>query len=84
MFPSSLTFTLHLIRLFVSVGHTDTVASLAFSRDGQLLASGGLDGVVNVWESSTGNLKHKLEGPDEGIDVSIYPGHMSSGECIMN
>ncbi len=52
-------------------GHTDSVAALAFSSDGQLLASGGLDGIVNVWESSTGTLRHKLEGPGDAIEVSI-------------
>lgn len=51
-------------------GHTDSIASLAFSHDGQLLASGGLDGIVNIWDSSTGTLKQKLEGPGEAIEVS--------------
>ncbi|CAI0461176.1 unnamed protein product [Linum tenue] len=43
-------------------GHKDTVTSLAFSSDGQFLASGGLDSVVNVWDTS-GNHKCTLEGP---------------------
>lgn len=43
---------------------------MAFSTDGQLLASGGLDGIVNVWDSSTGSLKQRLEGPGEAIEVS--------------
>ena len=51
-------------------GHTDSIAALEFSHDGQLLASGGLDGIVNVWDSSTGALKQKLEGPGEAIEVS--------------
>lgn len=51
-------------------GHTDSVAALAFSHDGQLLASGGLEGVVNVWDSSTGALKQKLEGPGDAVEVS--------------
>ncbi|CAL1375616.1 unnamed protein product [Linum trigynum] len=43
-------------------GHKETVTSLAFSSDGQFLASGGLDSVVNVWDAS-GNFKCKLEVP---------------------
>jgi ribosome assembly protein SQT1 len=31
-------------------GHTDSVASVAFSANGLLLATGGLDGCVRVWE----------------------------------
>lgn len=29
-------------------GHTDTVASLAFSHDGTLLATGGMDGATRL------------------------------------
>ena len=35
-------------------GHTDSVACLAFSGDGTLLASGGMDGRVRVWDAATG------------------------------
>ena len=31
-------------------GHTDTVYSLAFSADGTLLASGGLDSNMRLWD----------------------------------
>ncbi|XP_061344121.1 uncharacterized protein LOC133290078 [Gastrolobium bilobum] len=48
-------------------GHKDSVSSLAFSYDGQFLASGSLDGIVQVWDAS-GNLKGALEGPGGGIE----------------
>ncbi|XP_054822976.1 uncharacterized protein LOC129321280 [Prosopis cineraria] len=48
-------------------GHGDSVSSLAFSSDGQLLASGSLDGVVQVWDV-LGNHRGSLEGPGGGIE----------------
>ena len=33
-------------------GHTDTVYQLAYSRDGTILASGGLDQCVKLWDTS--------------------------------
>ena len=37
--------------------------------DGQLIASGGLDGVVKVWDVAKEELKCTLEGPGAGIEV---------------
>ncbi|XP_057722283.1 uncharacterized protein LOC130936254 [Arachis stenosperma] len=48
-------------------GHQDSVSSLAFSHDGQFLASGCLSGIVQVWDV-LGNLKGTLEGPSGGIE----------------
>nr|CCC90716.1 unnamed protein product [Trypanosoma congolense IL3000] len=40
--------------------HTDTISILAFSPDGSLLASGGLDGVIAIWSTATWELQHSL------------------------
>lgn len=32
-------------------GHTDTIYSLKFSRDGEILASGSMDNTVRLWNS---------------------------------
>ncbi|KAF1882374.1 hypothetical protein Lal_00039021 [Lupinus albus] len=48
-------------------GHKDSVSSLAFSYDGQFLASGSLDGTVQLWNAS-GNPTGVLDGPGGGIE----------------
>ena len=45
------------------------MSSLAFSTDGQLLASGSFDGIIQIWDIALGNLKGTLEGPSGGIEV---------------
>ena len=57
-------------------GHTDSVTSVGFSFDGEMVATGGMDGRVRVWrrvKGSEGYLSWEfltnLEGPDE-VNVS--------------
>jgi WD40 repeat protein len=35
-------------------GHTDIIVDIKWSPDGQLIASGGLDNVIRIWDASTG------------------------------
>lgn len=52
-------------------GHTDSVTSTAFSHDGELIATGGMDGKVRVWRRrgkdnwKTWEFLTELQGPDE-------------------
>lgn len=46
-------------------GHTDSVAAVGFSSDGTLCATGGLDGLVKVWDAADGSFKRTLEGPSD-------------------
>jgi ribosome assembly protein SQT1 len=52
-------------------GHTDSVTSTAFSMDGEMIATGGMDGKVRVWRRvGKENWKiweflTELQGPDE-------------------
>lgn len=48
-------------------GHEDTAYALAFSPDGQLLASGDTQGVIRLWRVSDGRLLKVLTGPNNVI-----------------
>ena len=42
----------------------DGVTTVAISPDGRFVAAGSLDRSVRVWDSTTGYLVQRLEGPD--------------------
>jgi WD40 repeat protein len=54
-------------------GHTDSVSVAAFSSDGEMVSTGGMDGKVRVWKRvgkenyNTWEFLTELQGPDEVI-----------------
>jgi ribosome assembly protein SQT1 len=54
-------------------GHTDSVSVAAFSSDGEMVSTGGMDGKVRVWRRvgkenyKTWEFLTELQGPDEVI-----------------
>ena len=55
-------------------GHWESVSCAAFSADGGLLATGGLDGKVCIYDGKTGAVERALEGPGGGIEwVAWHP-----------
>ena len=49
-------------------GHTDTVACVAIDPSGEIVATGGMDGVTRLWDIASGELKAALEGPTEALE----------------
>jgi WD40 repeat protein len=48
-------------------GHTSYVTSVAFSAEGDRLASASWDKTVRVWDAKTGQLLHTLEGHTDWV-----------------
>ncbi|WP_238549391.1 WD40 domain-containing protein [Acaryochloris marina] len=74
------------LREFASlVGHRILVWSLAFSEDGLLLASSGIDHTIKIWNVSTGLCLHTLEGHQAGVfSVAFEPqGSKGSEDYIL-
>jgi WD40 repeat protein len=53
-------------------GHSNWVWSVAYSPDGQTLASGSLDNTIKLWNVNTGNLLQTLKGHSELVNSVAY------------
>ena len=49
-------------------GHEDSVSCLGFSADGTILATGGMEGRVLLWNVEDGSRRHVCEGPGDAIE----------------
>ncbi|KAG8830893.1 hypothetical protein FRC17_004108, partial [Serendipita sp. 399] len=60
-------------------GHEDSVVAVEFSHDGQLVATGGMDGRVRIWKQQQPNswksweFLRQLEGVDEVVWLKWHP-----------
>src|SRR5262249_4243719 len=55
-------------------GHTNYCLSLDFSRDGTLLASGGLDGTAILWSTANWEAARTLRNPDKNTFGTVRLG----------
>ncbi|MFM6499615.1 MAG: protein kinase domain-containing protein, partial [Dolichospermum sp.] len=68
--PSSTEKTLQLQQTLI--GHSGSVLSVAYSPDGQTVASGSWDNTIKLWNVKTGNLLQTLEGHSDWVYSVAY------------
>jgi ribosome assembly protein SQT1 len=54
-------------------GHEDSVVASGFNFNGTLMATGGMEGVVKIWDVASGALVQNLQAPDDIIWLSWHP-----------
>ena len=64
---SGRTFDIETSKELPRQGHSGAVGSVAINREGTLVASGGVDRTVKLWNVATGTLEHTLTGHTDNV-----------------
>ncbi|ELR98065.1 DnaJ domain-containing protein [Gloeocapsa sp. PCC 73106] len=59
-------------KLLNSINHPSSISALAFSKNGELLATGDTDGNIRLWEVATGDNKSTLTGHSNMISCLCF------------
>ena len=54
--------------ILTTEGHKNDIGAVDFTRDGRLLVSGGVDGLINFWDLQNGRLVRTLTNQPESVD----------------
>jgi WD40 repeat protein len=65
-------------------GHQKTVWSLAFSSNGKLLASGGEDEVIRLWDVNTGQERGTLKGHTGSVNALAFISTAPDSELLVS
>lgn len=56
----------------IRLRHPDHVYTVAFAPDGKLMATGGGDHVIRLWDTATGQLRRRLTGHEKGMHAVAF------------
>ena len=70
------------VPMYVSSGHSDRVRSVAFSPDGNTIASGSDDKSIKLWNPQTGDLIRTLDGNRDMLLCTIIK--FNNNSCYYN
>ncbi|KAL2859901.1 WD40-repeat-containing domain protein [Aspergillus lucknowensis] len=58
--------------IFTLEGHQEPVSMVTFSPNGNIIASGSIDGEVRTWDAATGGALLAINGHSEGVSAGIF------------
>jgi WD40 repeat protein len=58
--------------LILQAGHSSKAEAMAFSPDGRLIATGGMDTAIKIWDAATGRVLHTLGGHAGGVKAVAF------------
>jgi WD40 repeat protein len=66
------------------MGHSERIKTIAFSPDGQLIASGDDDNTIRVWNIGTGKELYTLTGDSNSFGSVEFVGFSPNGETLIS
>src|SRR5215831_9485829 len=56
----------------IRLRHSEHVHAIAFSPDGKLMATGGGDSVIRLWDAASGELRGRLTGHEKNVSAVAF------------
>ncbi|MCB9232767.1 MAG: caspase family protein [Bacteroidia bacterium] len=68
-------------QMYLTRGHADDISAIALSRDGRLMASGGEDNKVFIWDVASGRMQIEIDRHQDELTALIFS---SDGKLLLS